>query len=45
LVEKIEDFRKGYFVNGILPEEYEHFGPVVFSGRASRRPGRRPGQS
>lgn len=29
LVEKVEDFRKGYFVNAIEPEEYEHFGPVV----------------
>lgn len=29
LLEKIEDYRKGYLVNAITPEEYEHFGPVV----------------
>ena len=29
LVEKIDDYRKGYFVNNIKPEEYEDFGPVV----------------
>jgi len=29
LVEKIDDYRKGYFVNNISPEEYEYFGPVV----------------
>lgn len=29
LVEKIEDFRRGYFVNAIEPKEYEDFGPVV----------------
>lgn len=29
LVEKLEDFRKAYFIHAIEPEEYEHFGPVV----------------
>ncbi len=29
LVEKVEDYRRGYFVNSITPEEYEDFGPVV----------------
>ena len=29
LVEKIEDYRRGYFVSNIKPEEYEDFGPVV----------------
>ena len=29
LIEKVEDYRKGYFVNGLKPEEYESFGPVV----------------
>jgi transaldolase len=29
LVEKIEDYRRGYFVNAINVDEYEHFGPVV----------------
>ena len=29
LVEKLEVFRKAYFVNAIAPEEYEEFGPVV----------------
>ncbi len=29
LVEKLEDYRKGYFLNSIHADEYEHFGPVV----------------
>lgn len=29
LVEKIPDYKKGYFVHEITPEEYEEFGPVV----------------
>lgn len=29
LVEKIPDYRKGYFVHEITPAEYEDFGPVV----------------
>ncbi len=29
LAEKIEDYRKAYFINAIKPEEYESFGPVV----------------
>lgn len=29
LCAKLPDFRKAYFVNGIEPEEYEHYGPVV----------------
>lgn len=29
LLEKVEDYRRGYMVNGITPEEYEEFGPVV----------------
>ncbi|MDO8685085.1 MAG: transaldolase family protein, partial [Clostridiales bacterium] len=29
LLEKLEDYRKGYLVNAITPEEYEEFGPVV----------------
>lgn len=29
LLEKIEDYRKGYLVNAITQEEYEEFGPVV----------------
>jgi transaldolase len=29
LVEKIEDYSRGYFVNNISPDEYEDFGPVV----------------
>lgn len=29
LVEKLDDYRRGYFVNAIQPEEYEEFGPVV----------------
>ena len=29
LVEKVEDYRRAYFVNSIKPEEYEDFGPVV----------------
>ncbi|MCP4397603.1 MAG: hypothetical protein GY801_09930 [bacterium] len=28
LTEKLEDFRRGYFVNAIAPNEYEEFGPV-----------------
>ena len=30
LLEKVEDYRKGYLVNAIKPEEYEDFGPVVY---------------
>ncbi|MDO8686010.1 MAG: transaldolase family protein [Clostridiales bacterium] len=30
LLEKVEDYRRGYLVNAIKPEEYEDFGPVVF---------------
>ncbi len=29
LVEKLEDYRKAYFINAIDPAEYEEFGPVV----------------
>lgn len=29
LLEKLPDYRRGYEVNAIRPEEYEHFGPVV----------------
>lgn len=29
LLDKLEDYRRGYMVNGITQEEYEHFGPVV----------------
>lgn len=29
LVEKVDEFRRAYFVNGIEPTEYEHYGPVV----------------
>lgn len=29
LVEKLEDYRKAYFINAIQPSEYEEFGPVV----------------
>lgn len=29
LLEKLEDYRRGYMINGISPEEYEEFGPVV----------------
>ena len=29
LIEKLEDYRKAYYINGIRPEEYEEFGPVV----------------
>ena len=29
LVEKLEVFRKAYFIHAISPEEYENFGPVV----------------
>lgn len=29
LVEKIDDYRRGYFVNAICEDEYEDFGPVV----------------
>ncbi len=29
LAERIDDYRRGYFVNAITPEEYEDFGPVV----------------
>lgn len=28
LTEKLDDFRRGYHVNAITPEEYEDFGPV-----------------
>ena len=28
-VEKLPDFKKGYFINDIAPSEYEEFGPVV----------------
>lgn len=29
LLEKLEDYRKAYFIHGIEPHEYEDFGPVV----------------
>ncbi len=29
LLEKVEDYRRGYLVNAITVDEYEHFGPVV----------------
>lgn len=29
LVEKLPDFRRGYFIDAIRPEEYEAFGPVA----------------
>jgi transaldolase len=28
LLEKLPDFRRGYFEDGLSPEEFEHFGPV-----------------
>jgi transaldolase len=30
LMEKLPDYRRGYIVNGITADEYEHFGPVVY---------------
>ncbi|HHW48435.1 MAG TPA: hypothetical protein GXX14_07450 [Clostridiaceae bacterium] len=30
LLEKVEDFRRGYLIHAITPEEYEHFGPVEY---------------
>lgn len=30
LLEKVEDYRRGYLMNAIKPEEYEDFGPVVY---------------
>ena len=30
LLEKVEDYRKGYLINSITPAEYESFGPVVY---------------
>jgi transaldolase len=30
LLEKITDYRRGYMLNAIQPEEYEDFGPVVY---------------
>jgi len=30
LIEKVEDFRKAYFINAIKPDEYEGFGPVEY---------------
>lgn len=30
LLEKIPDYRRGYFLNGIAKDEYEDFGPVVY---------------
>lgn len=30
LVEKVEDFRKAYFINAIKVNEYENFGPVEY---------------
>ncbi len=29
LLEKVEDFARGWKINGLSPEEYEEFGPVV----------------
>lgn len=29
LLEKVEDYRRGYLINTIKPDEYEDFGPVV----------------
>ena len=29
LTDKLEDYRKAYYINAIEPEEYEDFGPVV----------------
>ncbi len=29
LLRKLPDFQKGYFEDGITPDEYEHFGPVA----------------
>ena len=29
LLEKLEDYRKAYFINGIEADEYEEYGPVV----------------
>ena len=29
LLEKLEDYRKAYLINGIKIEEYENYGPVV----------------
>lgn len=29
LLEKVVEFKRGYLVNGLTPEEYEDFGPVV----------------
>lgn len=29
LLEKIDEHRRAYFINGLSPEEYEEFGPVV----------------
>lgn len=29
LLEKVEDYRRGYLINAIKPEEYEEFGPVA----------------
>lgn len=30
LLEKVEDYRRGYLINSITPVEYESFGPVVY---------------
>jgi transaldolase len=30
LVEKVDEFRRGYFINAITPAEYESFGPVKY---------------
>jgi transaldolase len=29
LLEKVEDFKRGWMVNGLKADEYEEFGPVV----------------
>lgn len=29
LLEKVDDFARGWKINGLTPQEYEHFGPVV----------------
>ncbi len=29
LLEKVEDFTRGWMINGLKPDEYEEFGPVV----------------
>ena len=29
LTEKLPDYKKGYFVHEITPDEYEEFGPVI----------------